>query len=151
MSRQRSSKAAAAQQAISVLPWNPPPLIINPSRVPGSHFIALFCSRPRISSDTVLLIGVSCSRRFTWVAVRCRSCSAFALGLRAWYSASDRRGAGMKDPRDCRHRCHPSQVVRSGGGPARRNDTNGLSPLLSWSSVLGRATALLIVVGQDEH
>jgi hypothetical protein len=110
--------------------------LASPSRVPGASFTALFCSRPRIRSETFPLIGVSCSRRFTWVAVRCRSCSARPRGLRAWYPASDSLGAGMKDPRVVRHCCQPSHRVRSGGGPARRNGTTGLSPAAGWSVTL---------------
>src|SRR5216684_3533261 len=147
ISRHRSSKAAAAEHAVSVFPWKPPPLIIRPSRVPGMNFTALFCSRPRINPATFTLIGVSWSRRFTWVAVRCRSFSARRLGLSAWYSRSDRRGAGMKVSRVRRHCCHPSHVVRSGGGPARRKGTSGLS------FPGGRSTILfpLIVAGKEEH
>ena len=118
------------------LALEPPPLIISPSRVPGANFTALSCSRPRIRSETFLLIGVSCSRRFMWVAVRCRSCSARPRGLRAWYSASDSLGAGMKHRRVVRHCCQPSHRVRSGGGPARKNGTTGFSPAAGWSVTL---------------
>src|SRR6266851_8142062 len=148
MPRRRSSKAAAAGHAVSVFPWNPPPLIIRPSRVPGMNFTALFCSRPRINPATFTLIGVSWSRRFTWVAVRCRSFNARRLRLSAWYSRSDRRGAGMKVSRVKRHCCHPSHVVRSGGGPARRKGTSGLSSPGGRSTIL---FPLLLVVGKEEH
>ena len=148
MSRHRSSKEAAAEHAVSVLPWNPPPLIIRPSRVPGMNFTALFCSRPRITPRPSRSSASPAAEDSTCVAVRCRSFSARRLGLSAWCSASDRRGAGMKESRVSRHCCHPSHVVRSGGGPTRRNGTSGLS------SPAGRSTILfpfIIVVGQQEH
>src|SRR6266581_477009 len=53
----------------------------------------------------------------------------------------------MKEFRVSRHCCHPSQVVRSGGGPTRRNGTSGLSSLGGWSTIL----VLLIFAGKEEH
>src|SRR5260370_25225460 len=53
----------------------------------------------------------------------------------------------MKEFRVSRHCCHPSHVVRSGGGPTRRNGTSGLSSLGGWSTIL----VLLIFVGKEEH
>src|SRR5712691_2064666 len=53
----------------------------------------------------------------------------------------------MKESRVSRHCCHPSQVVRSGGGPTRRKGTSGLSSLGGWSTIL----VLLTVIGKEEH
>ena len=116
----RSSNSAADWQAVSVLPWNPPPLIVSPSQVPGANLTALFCSRPFIRSETFLLIGVSWSGRIQWVAVRCRSCSARRRGLSCRYSAIVSRGAGVNVPRAARRRCSslPTGSGRAAARPA---------------------------------
>src|SRR5260370_35803967 len=113
------------------------------------NFTALFCSRPRIRPETRTLIGGSCRRMVTWVAVRCRSCRPRRLGLSSRYSCGESLGAGMNVSRIWRHRCQPSHVVRSGGGPVRRNGTIGLSSPAGGSAIV--VLPGLIVLGQEEH
>ncbi len=108
-------------QIVSVLPWQPPPLIITPGRVSGPWLKALSSISARTFQETKALIGVSWISRLEWVAMRCRSCRRRCRGVIRAQAPAVRTGAGTKFRRVSRQWFQPAQTVRSGTGPGRNN------------------------------